>query len=99
VNPEVPNPNSTQLTSSPSGRAPPYPASTPPPSEGVFPFSFLPADAVTSLVAPALLPTIPTGTGPLQAIVPCTLAPDFPAQFGGTRTPLIDADPPYSTLP
>jgi phospholipid/cholesterol/gamma-HCH transport system substrate-binding protein len=60
------------------------PPSAPPVQEGEFPLSIFPgAD-----------PSAPT-----TAFAGCTLAPNYPAQFGGGRVPLVDADPPYNTLP
>jgi hypothetical protein len=35
----------------------------------------------------------------ISAFAPCTLAPNWPAAFGGTRQPVVDADPPYNALP
>jgi len=94
VNPAIPGPGSAAVTSSPFGQAPPYGASTPPSSEGSFPFSTF--DPTTVLLNFAGIVQPP---GALAAFAPCTLAPDFPAEFGGTRQPIIDADPPFNTLP
>ena len=45
------------------------------------------------------LSTAPGPITPSTAYAACTLAPNYPAQFGGGRVPLIDADPPYNNLP
>jgi len=67
-----------------SGQVTSSPPSNPPPQEGVFPAS--------SQTATAVIPGV-------SAFVPCTLASDWPAAFGGTRQPIVEADPPYNALP
>jgi ABC-type transporter Mla subunit MlaD len=67
-----------------SGQVTRDPASTPSVHEGLFPLS-------------VLTPTDPSQA--TTAYAACTLAPNYPAQFGGGRVPLIDADPPYNNLP
>jgi len=77
----------------PFGDTPPFGASSPSQSEGIFPFSVLDPITITALTG------VPVPPFPTAAFAGCTLAPNFPDEFGGTRTPVIDADPPYNTLP
>jgi hypothetical protein len=67
-----------------SGQVTIDPPSAPPVQEGVFPLSIFPGADPSS---------------PSTAFAGCTLAPNYPAQFGGLKVPLVDADPPYNTLP
>ena len=67
-----------------SGQVTINPASTPPVQEGQFPLSIFPGADPSS---------------PTTAFAGCTLAPNYPAQFGGGRVPLVDADPPYNAIP
>jgi ABC-type transporter Mla subunit MlaD len=94
VNPPVVPGTTNGTFTGPFGDTPPYPGSTPPTSEGIFPFSVF--DPTTLLTLAGIGPQPP---GALAAFASCTLAPNFPAEFGGTRQPIIDADPPYNTLP
>jgi virulence factor Mce-like protein len=65
-----------------SGQVTKSPPSNPQPSEGgSFPFSSL---------VPA---TTPATVGNPSAFAPCTIAPNFPADFGGGRVPHVTADP------
>jgi phospholipid/cholesterol/gamma-HCH transport system substrate-binding protein len=58
------------------------PPSSPTPSEGdTFPLSSL------------VTPTSPAQVGAPSAFAPCTTAPNFPAEFGGGRIPMLTADP------
>jgi virulence factor Mce-like protein len=45
------------------------------------------------------LSVAPGPVTPTTAFAACTLAPSYPAIFGGNRVPIIDADPPYNGLP
>jgi ABC-type transporter Mla subunit MlaD len=69
-----------------SGQVTLNPPSNPPMQEGEGPLAGFPAST--------LLPPQLGG-----AFAACTIAPDYPAEFGGAKVPIIDADPPYNGLP
>jgi hypothetical protein len=78
-----------------SGQVTRSPASTPPASEsGQFPLSSLVAPLTPSFIAPTpdatATPTPPRGP---SAFAPCTIAPNFPAAFGGGKIPEVLSDP------
>ena len=78
-----------------SGQVTRSPASTPPASEsGQFPLSSLVAPLTPSFIAPTPDATAtPTPPGGPSAFAPCTIAPNFPAAFGGGKIPEVLSDP------
>jgi hypothetical protein len=70
-------------------------ASTPPASEsGQFPLSSFLAPLMPSFIAPTPDATAtPTPPGGPSAFAPCTIAPNFPAAFGGGKIPEVLSDP------
>ena len=78
-----------------SGQVTRSPASTPPASEsGQFPLSSLVAPVTPSFIAPTPDATAtPTPPGGPSAFAPCTIAPNFPAAFGGGKIPEVLSDP------
>ena len=78
-----------------SGQVTRNPASTPPASEsGQFPLSSLVAPLTPSFIAPTPDATAtPTPPGGPSAFAPCTIAPNFPAAFGGGKIPEVLSDP------
>jgi ABC-type transporter Mla subunit MlaD len=78
-----------------SGQVTRSPASTPPASEsGQFPLSSLVAPLTPSFIAPTPDATAtPTPPGGPSAFAPCTIAPNFPAAFGGGNIPEVLSDP------
>jgi phospholipid/cholesterol/gamma-HCH transport system substrate-binding protein len=78
-----------------SGQVTRSPASTPPASEsGQFPLSSLVAPATPSFIAPTPdADATPTPPGGPSAFAPCTIAPNFPAAFGGGKIPEVLPDP------
>ena len=81
-----------------SGQVTRSPASSPPPSEsGMFPLSSMVPPASKDDIDPNPDPNsnaspIP-GTGGPSAFAPCTIAPSFPAAFGGEQVPQVLPDP------
>jgi phospholipid/cholesterol/gamma-HCH transport system substrate-binding protein len=81
-----------------SGQVTRSPASSPPPSEsGMFPLSSMVPPASKDNINPNPDPNsnaspIP-GTGGPSAFAPCTIAPNFPAAFGGEQVPQVLPDP------
>jgi phospholipid/cholesterol/gamma-HCH transport system substrate-binding protein len=81
-----------------SGQVTRSPASSPPPSEsGMFPLSSMVPPASKDNINPNPDPNsnaspIP-GTGGPSAFAPCTIAPSFPAAFGGEQVPQVLPDP------
>jgi phospholipid/cholesterol/gamma-HCH transport system substrate-binding protein len=81
-----------------SGQVTRSPASSPPPSEsGMFPLSSMVPPASKENINPNPDPNsnaspIP-GTGGPSAFAPCTIAPNFPAAFGGEQVPQVLPDP------
>jgi len=78
-----------------SGQVTRSPASSPPASEsGQFPLSSLVAPLTPSFIAPTPDATAtPTPPGGPSAFAPCTIAPNFPAAFGGGKIPEVLSDP------
>jgi phospholipid/cholesterol/gamma-HCH transport system substrate-binding protein len=81
-----------------SGQVTRSPASSPPPSEsGMFPLSSMVPPNSKDNINPNPDPNsnaspIP-GTGGPSAFAPCTIAPSFPAAFGGEQVPQVLPDP------
>jgi phospholipid/cholesterol/gamma-HCH transport system substrate-binding protein len=65
-----------------NGQVSSSPPSTPPPSEG----GSFPASSLTPPLTPGMV-------GSPSAFAACTIAPNFPEEFGGGRAPQIRADP------
>jgi ABC-type transporter Mla subunit MlaD len=78
-----------------SGQVTRSPASTPPASEsGQFPDSSLITPLSPSYIAPTPdAEATPTPPGGPSAFAPCTIAPNFPAAFGGGKVPEVLPDP------
>jgi phospholipid/cholesterol/gamma-HCH transport system substrate-binding protein len=79
-----------------SGQVTPEPASNPPQEEsGQFPFSSIVPPLRPEYVGPNLPGAFPVPINPPgpSAFAACTIAPDFPAAFGGDKIPEVFPDP------